>query len=218
MTQFIPTLLPLGDRAILLRFSQELSDAANREANLFAARLASKNIQGVTEIVPNLVSISVHYDPLRVSFDALAGHFRLILSAQNTTQTTYNKHMISVSFGGKDGHDLAEVANTLHMSASEFITAHNAQPLRVLATGFAPGFVYCGMHPKIMEMPRRNKIRQTVPAGTVLFAAGQTAIAATPIPTGWHVIGRTNFNNFDVSRVPATTLSAGDEITFEVAQ
>ena len=46
-----------------------------------------------------------------------------------------------------DGPDLAEVAAALGMTAADFIAAHNATPLRVLATGFAPGFVYCGLHP-----------------------------------------------------------------------
>jgi allophanate hydrolase subunit 1 len=48
----------------------------------------------------------------------------------------------------------------------------------------------------------------------VLFAAGQTAIAATPIRTGWHVIGRTAFQNFDPQRSPPTRLSAGDLVQF----
>ena len=55
-----------------------------------------------------------------------------------------------------------------------------------------------------------------VPAGTVLFAAGQTAIAATPIRTGWHVVGRTQFQNFDPSAEPPTRLAPGDEVSFEV--
>jgi allophanate hydrolase subunit 1 len=58
-----------------------------------------------------------------------------------------------------------------------------------------------------------------VPAGTILFAAGQTAIAATPIPTGWHLIGRTEFRNFDPNADPPCLLKAGDLVRFsEVAQ
>jgi inhibitor of KinA len=50
----------------------------------------------------------------------------------------------------------------------------------------------------------------------VLFAAGQTAIAATEIPTGWHVIGRTEFRNFDPTASVPTRLAAGDAVQFEV--
>jgi allophanate hydrolase subunit 1 len=52
----------------------------------------------------------------------------------------------------------------------------------------------------------------------VLFAAAQTAITSTPIPTGWHVIGHTEFRNFDPAAVPPTRLAAGDMVGFEVVR
>ena len=115
-----------------------------------------------------------------------------------------------------DGPDLAEAAQALGMSTEAFIAAHNATQLRVLATGFAPGFVYCGLH-EALTLPRRTTIRPSVPAGSLLFAAGQSAITANDMPTGWHVIGGTAFSNFDPGAQPPTLLSAGDFITFEVA-
>jgi inhibitor of KinA len=85
----------------------------------------------------------------------------------------------------------------------------------VLATGFAPGFVYCGFHESALRTPRRAAVRPPVAPGSVLFAAGQTAIAATPVPTGWHLIGRTDFINFDAGRSPPTRLREGDLVAFE---
>jgi allophanate hydrolase subunit 1 len=35
------------------------------------------------------------------------------------------------------------------------------------------------------------------------------------MPTGWHVIGHTDFTNFDPMHSPPTLLSAGDFIQFE---
>ena len=81
--------------------------------------------------------------------------------------------------------------------------------------GFSPGFVYCGFHPAELELPRRETVRGQVPTGTLLFAARQTAIASTPIPTGWHVIGHTDFSNFDPAASPPTILREGDEVAFE---
>jgi allophanate hydrolase subunit 1 len=105
----------------------------------------------------------------------------------------------------------------LGMTEQAFIAAHNAKPLRVLAMGFAPGFVYCGFHPEPMQVPRRASIRPKLPPGTVLFAAGQTAITATAIPSGWSVIGRTAFLNFDAGKNPPTKLVPGDTVLFEEA-
>lgn len=205
--------MPLGDAGLLVRFGTTLSDAANRRAVAFAQRLAREVLPaGVTEIVPNLVSVLVKYDPRAIAYEALAGEMRLRFGTEGLPEPG-RRHAIPVRF---DGEDLATVASDLKLGVEAFIAAHNAATLRVLATGFAPGFVYCGFHDPSLSLPRRPIVRPLVPAGTVLFAAGQTAIAATPIPTGWHVIGHTNFLNFDPTGNPPTLLKAGDQPQFEV--
>lgn len=208
-----PTIFPLGDSGLLVRFGTVLTDAANRAAIALALALDREPIAGVVEVVPNLVSVLVRYDPLASSMTAIAGELRLRLFKLESENKAARHWSISVAF---DGPDLDAVAAALDMSGAAFIAAHNANPLRVLATGFAPGFVYCGLHPAELVLPRRTSVRPSVPAGSVLFAAGQTAIAATELPTGWHVIGSTTFANFDPLNEPPTQLSAGDVVTFEV--
>ena len=211
-----PLIVPLGDRGLLVRFAGALSDEANFATLKFASRLRQQTPEGVTETDPNLVSVLLKYDPTQVDFDRLAGEVRLLLGQPERHRSAVPKrHQIAVSFGGEDGPDLAEVSKKLKLSQKDFIAAHNARPLRVLTTGFAPGFVYCGFHPEHLQLPRRTSTRPLVPAGTVLFAAGQTAITATALPTGWHVIGRTDFRNFDPQKDPPTQLREGDEIVFE---
>jgi KipI family sensor histidine kinase inhibitor len=210
----LPLILPLGDRGLLVRFGETLSDAANRAAIDLARRIEAAAIPDVVEVVPNLISVLVRYEPTRLTFDRLAGEIRLLAPAADDSIAAGVRHAVAVSF---DGEDLEEVAELVELPVADFIRAHNAAPLRVLATGFAPGFVYCGMHPEALAVPRRAAVRRQVPAGTVLFAAGQTAITSTPIPTGWHVIGHTGFRNFDPAAEPPSAVRAGDSIEFEVA-
>ena len=218
-TKSLPLLMPLGDNALLVRFATTLSDEANRAAIGFARRLRRQLPEGVDEIDPNLVSVLLRYDPQRVDFDRLAGDVRLLLSApQGEAPGEPVEHRIAVSFGGAGGPDLEEVSQALQLSPDEFIAAHNAGPLRVLTTGFAPGFVYCGFHREDLRLPRRANVRPPVPAGSVLFAAGQTAVTSTPIPTGWHVIGQTEFRNFNPAADPPTQLREGDTIVFEAVR
>lgn len=210
----MPTLIPLGDSSLLVRFGTALTDDANRAAIALASELTRAPISGVLEVMPNLVSVLLRYDPLAVSPAAIQGEVRLRLPGLVDDRRKTHRWTIPVTFNGPD---LDEAAAACGMSAQSFITAHNAAPLRVLATGFAPGFVYCGLHPDALVLPRRMTVRPTVPAGSVLFAAGQTAITATEMPTGWHVIGRTDFANFQPHKRPPTRLAAGDVIQFEVA-
>jgi KipI family sensor histidine kinase inhibitor len=211
-----PTLLPLGDAALLIRFATSLTDQANRTAIAFAQVLARDPVPGVIEVVPSLVSVFLRYDPWTVALNTLMGEVRLRLFGLSVDETALpSVRTIPTHFGGEAGPDLDEVAAALGLTADAFVAAHNATTLRVLATGFAPGFVYCGFHPEALVLPRRSAVRRSVPKGSVLFAAGQTAIAATEIPTGWHVIGHTDFANFDVAALPPTVLAPGDQLVFE---
>ena len=208
-----PTILPLGDSGLLVRFGTDLSDAANRAAIALAAVLDRQPVQGVLEIVPNLVSVLLRYDPLVSAPAEIAGEVRLLLFGLGDAPTPASRWTVPTRF---DGPDIDEVATVLGMNRATFVAAHNVHPLRVLATGFAPGFVYCGLHAGALVLPRRTTVRPSVPAGSILFAAGQTAIAATEMPTGWHVIGHTSFANFDPAGTPPTRLAAGDVVAFEV--
>lgn len=213
-----PTLIPLGDSALLVRFADDLSEAANIAAIALARQLAADPLPGVVEVSPNLVSVLLRYDPMRTSFAALTGEVRLrTYGMGGDVAGIVERHRIAIAFGGETGPDLDGVAASLGLSTVDFINAHNALPLRVLSTGFSPGFLYCGFHPAALVVSRRAEVRASVPAGSVLFAAGQTAIAATAIPTGWHVIGRTDLRNFNPHANPPTQVRAGDEVVFEVA-
>ena len=206
--------MPLGDRALLVRFGDRLSEAANVAAIGFAARAETAGLPGVVEVVPNLVSVLLRYEPSVVDFARLAGEVRLLGIGEAGQLAATREHRVRVVF---DGEDLAEVAALVGLDPEAFVAAHNARPLRVLSTGFAPGFVYCGLHAEALTVARRTTVRGQVPAGTVLFAAGQTAITSTQIPTGWHVIGHTAFRNFDPAAKVPSQVVAGDLIRFEVA-
>ncbi|MHA6299279.1 5-oxoprolinase subunit B family protein [Devosia sp. CAU 1758] len=208
-----PEIAPLGDHALVVRFGSKLDDSANRAALSLAFRLASDPIVGVIEVVPSLISVLVRYAPNRIDLVRLSGEIGLRLGAAGPAASSAI-HDIPVRF---EGPDLSEVSSRLGIGKQRFVAMHNAAPLRVLATGFAPGFVYCGFHPESMVLPRRAEVRSMVPAGSVLFAAGQTAIAATDIPTGWHVIGSTDFRNFKPESHLPTLLRAGDTVRFEAA-
>lgn len=209
-----PTLIPLGDSAVVVRFGTVLTDSANRAAIALADTLTLAPIAGVIEVMPNLISLLLRYDPRTASAATILGEVRLRMASLSATGGTGRRWSLAVTF---DGPDLESAAAALGMTRAAFIAAHNSVPLRVLATGFAPGFVYCGLHRDELALPRRSAVRPAVPPGSVLFAAGQTAITATEIPTGWHVIGRTEFRNFDPQGEVPTRLSAGDMIDFAVA-
>ena len=206
------SIVPLGDEAMLVRFAESLSAEANQLAVGFAARLAQSPPVDVLEIVPSLVSVQLRLRP-GTDFRRLAGELSLV-RWPDAEANPGQEHDIAITY---DGDDIDEVAALCGLTRDGFMVAHGIDTMRVLATGFAPGFVYCGFHGERLTVPRRQAVRPSVAAGTVLFAAGQTAIPSTPIRTGWHVIGHTTFRNFDVSVDPPTVLRAGDVVRFRAS-
>ena len=206
-------IVPLGDRGLLIRFAETLDDQANIRAVGFARHLAADPPDGALEIVPKLVSVYLRYDPSRTNFGDLSAEVRLRLAlASETAGAPAEPVIIPTRY---DGEDLGEAASAAGLTESAFIERHAAAALRVLAIGFAPGFAYCGFHKDLPPLPRRGEVRPRVPAGTVLYAAGQTAITATAIPTGWNVIGHTDFRNFDAAANPPVRLEAGTPVRFD---
>src|SRR6218665_2542672 len=80
-----PLIMPLGDRALLVKFGDRLTDDANAGAIELARRIEGEAVAGVVEIVPNLISVLLRYEPAAISFERLAGEVRLIASVDGGT-------------------------------------------------------------------------------------------------------------------------------------
>ena len=108
-----PTIVPLGDSALLVRFGTVLSDSANRAAIALAGLLARAPLDGVVEVVPSLVSVLLRFDPLAAATADIAGQLRLRLFALAETPAPAGRDWtVGVRF---DGIDLDAVASALAM-------------------------------------------------------------------------------------------------------
>ena len=54
-----------------------------------------------------------------------------------------------------------------------------------------------------------------MPAGSLIVAGGQAALASVPMPTGWFVVGRAAMSMFDPERDPMVPFEVGDHLALE---
>src|SRR5215468_816579 len=162
-----PRLLASGDRAITVEFARTIDDAANARVLALDRALTEAPIEGITETVPTYRSLLVHYDPVRIGFDALGAKL-VALAEQRSTRTESTRHWrIPVAYGGENGIDLEDVAKALKTTPDDIVARHVAGHYRVAMIGFSPGWSYLSGLERFLTMPRRQNPRLMTPAGTI---------------------------------------------------
>jgi inhibitor of KinA len=217
-----PSFSPLGDRAMLVELAAEPGPETSAALRAIAGRLQSLGLPGVTDVVPALCSVALHYEPAafaqetdRAPYDVLVQMLQHALAEAGALPRQSGRMVeIPVTYGGEFGEDLAPLAAKLGMSEDALAALHSAGEYTVYMLGFAPGFPYMGPLDAQLAIPRRDTPRTRVPAGSVAIANAYTAIYPMELPGGWHLLGRTPLTLFDPRNDPPALLSAGDRVRF----
>ncbi|WP_203362123.1 5-oxoprolinase subunit PxpB [Bacillus sp. REN10] len=208
-------IIPLGDRAVTIRFGEEISMDVHRKVRAFTKHLEVEKWSGVEEWVPSFAAVTLYYDPLQTTLQKLK---ELILEdikkmAHEEEREPRLLH-IPVLYGGESGPDLQEVAAFHQLDVEEVIRLHTEPEYIVYMIGFAPGFPYIGGLSKQLYTPRKEIPDLYIPAGSVAIGGQQTGVYPIQSPGGWHVIGRTPWDLFNPRHQPPSLLHAGDKIKF----
>ena len=198
---------PYGQEATIIDWLGTGAAAALRQVVIDAC--ASHGVSWV-DVVPAATSIVVTHDA-KVS-DAM----RRVLSGLDEHDASAVRGAgqlveIPVDYNGAD---LAEVARACSLSVERVIALHSGADYEVSFCGFAPGFAYLIGLPQELHLPRRTSPRTRVPAGSVAIAATYSAVYPRESPGGWHLLGTTTANLWDVSREQPALLQPGTRVRF----
>ncbi|HZP92274.1 MAG TPA: 5-oxoprolinase subunit PxpB [Burkholderiales bacterium] len=215
---------PLGDRALLIECDAAPGPRTTACLRVLAESLAGQRLPGITDIVPGLRSLALHYDPevwwngsgAHAPYENLIARLQALLAPQAPQGGTGLGRVVEipVTYGGEYGMDLHALARDRGLTVEEVIALHSAVEYTVLMLGFAPGFGYLGPLDERLSVPRRATPRTRVPQGSVAVADRYTAVYPMTSPGGWHLIGRTPIKLFDTQRDPPVRFAAGDRVRF----
>ncbi len=110
-----------------------------------------------------------------------------------------------------DGQDLDEVQTR---SGIDVVATLTHATFTVAFCGFSPGFAYMRGLPETLHLPRRDRPRPHVPAGSIAIAAGYIAVYPTASPGGWHLLGHCDATLFDPSWPEPALLTPGTQVRF----
>ena len=211
-----PRISPEGAGAFLFDVAGPVFQAPLQE-RLWAFAKALSQMPGVAEVAPGMNNLMVVFDPLRLAPERLEAHMRKVWPSTRAASTSGRLVEIPVVYGN-DGSDLSEVAASKSMSVEQVVALHSAPIYSVAAVGAMPGFVYLSGLDPVLALPRRAVPRMGVPEGSVIIGGAQAGIMPLTAPSGWHILGHTDYRLFDPMREPPAALRAGDRIRFIVTE
>jgi inhibitor of KinA len=210
-----PRYLPAGESALVAEFGDTIDPKIHDRILALDAALQLAKWEGVMETVPTYRSLMIHFDPRRLTTEALIDALAGLDYASVPPRTQRRLWRIPACYDAPHGEDIAEVAALLGLSPARIIGLHLGARYRVYMYGFAPGFTFLGGLPEELKPPRRAVPRPPAPPGSLLIAGGQALIASCAMPTGWYGIGRTPVKMFDPRRGQIFLAGIGDELCFE---
>lgn len=206
-----PRLLPLGDAALTVEFADAYTPEAAARARSLDRQL--EGAEGIVERVATLRSLTIHYDPLRLSLRRLTALLRGLPPAMED-EAEGAHWVLPICYEGDYAPDLTDLAARLDLPPAEVVAIHAAGRYRAVMVGGYPGYPYlAGLDPRLAA-PRRTTPRVAVPAGSLGVANAFTAIYPQAVPGGWNLLGRTPVPLFDAARERPSLIATGDEVRF----
>lgn len=205
-------IISYGDDALIAYLGDARNEATYARLHGVMDALFSQEIWD--DILPGYDSVTVRFDPQKLSYQTAKEHFKQALSAKPKADTPSDIFDLPVCYEGEHALDLSLAAKTLGISEDELMFHHSDPIYNVVFQGFIPGFTFCSGVDEAILLPRHNTPRVKVPAGSVGIANWQTGIYALPSPGGWQVLGATPLTLFDPNRDQPFLLCAGQRIKF----
>lgn len=236
-----PIFRPGGDRIIMIELGDEMSFDLNFICHSYAAAIREARIDGFVELVPELATIMVSYDPDRISHDdmiaELARAYGAIGSLDNVvldsrvyhvpilywdpwTRECYDDYCQRIARKEQDA-DMIIRLNGLE-DREHFKRVHTGTEYWVAALGFWPGL--CSLLPLDprcwLTAPKYDPPRTWTPKGAIGLGGALTCIYPDQTPGGYQIFARTPMPTWDLhQRLPAfrespALFKPGDRVRF----
>lgn len=217
------TIFQVGDQAVTISLGNSIKPSYHERVISMQRWLQQNSFPGLRDIVIAYSSLTLVYDLYRIknefSIENVSEFIQEKLKeAYNNSQQIVAGELrvveIPVCYEDPFSHDMDLICSQNKITRSRAIELHSAQTYQVYMIGFLPGFPYMAEVDELIRVPRKEKPRTLVEAGSVGIAGIQTGIYPVNSPGGWQIIGRTPLILFDKNADPPVTLEPGNRVKF----
>lgn len=168
----------------------------------------------IVDIVQSINSLLIIFDNDKISIKTFISNLKKIEYAETVLPKSNKIWQIPVCYDFKYGVDLKNLSKVKKLSPSEIIHYHKSKLYDVLSMGFLPGFMYLGFTNNQIRCERKEIPSLKIKKGSIGIALDQTCIYSQNSPGGWHIIGNSPLNFFDLNLKNPCFAEPGDKIQF----
>ena len=168
----------------------------------------------IVEIVQSINSLLVIYDIAKISSDDIITELKKIEIKENDLLESHKTWQIPICYDLKYAVDLENLAKEKKLSPLDIINIHKSKVYDVLSMGFLPGFMYLGFTNENIYCERKEKPSLQIKKGSIGIALNQTCIYPQDSPGGWHIIGVSPLDFFNLKSKNPCFAKPGDKIQF----
>jgi inhibitor of KinA len=206
---------PFGNRAILIEWPQKIELEIQKDVWIFKNLIEQKNIKSILEIISAYNSITIVYELTIENVYSEISALKTLYKGENSLVTHETKLWeIPVCYHADLAPDLVSLSKIKKLSIGQIISLHTAPFYSVCFIGFLPGFLYLSGLEKQLTMARKTIPDKHISKGSVAIGESQTGIYPMESPGGWHVIGNSPLNFFNLNNQNPCFASVGDKIKF----
>ncbi|MDH7444120.1 5-oxoprolinase subunit PxpB [Aquimarina sp. 2201CG14-23] len=204
-----------GERAILIQGPSKV-DEILLESLLFYKKSIEKFYDKV------IIEVIVSYNSLLIYYvSTIENIYNEILTLkslffEDVSDLGLKKRLwkIPVCYSVNLAPELQSFSSKKSLNIDEVISLHTTPLYTVYFIGFLPGFLYLGGLNDRLVTPRKSVPSLKLEKGSVAIGGNQTGIYPCDSPGGWHVIGKTPVQFFNVKIDDCCFANPGDKIKF----
>ena len=208
------TYFVFNERSILISYNHSINSKLISNLSNTRKTIETHLNDCIIEVVQSINSLLIIFDINKISANDLIKDLKRIEDMEDDLFESNKTWQIPVCYDLKYGIDLENLAKEKKLSTSEIINIHKSKVYDVLSMGFLPGFMYLGFTDKNLHCERKEVPSLDIKKGSIGIALNQTCIYPQNSPGGWHIIGVSPLNFFDLKSKNPCFAKPGDKIQF----
>jgi inhibitor of KinA len=206
---------PFGNRAVLVEWPQKIDAKIQEDVWFFKNLIEQKCIKSILEVISAYNSITIIYKSTIDNVYSEISALKSLYKGENSVVVRDTKLWeVPVCYHPDLAPDLHSLSASKNLTLEQIESLHTEPKYTVSFIGFLPGFLYLSGLNDLLYTPRKSSPAKQITAGSVAIGDYQTGIYPMNSPGGWHIIGNSPLNFFDVNSKNPCFAAPGDGIKF----